>query len=207
MKLYWAPPMASLSILILAYELDIPVELVRMDMDTRRMSDGRLLEQINPKKCLPVIERDDGSILTETAVILDWLAAQDPQLRLTAAAHSEEHLRINEWMVFFASEQHKLATLLFWDIDDRAKQAIVNRVIERFELAERALGGADFLVGNRYTIADLYLLVMVRGAQHLFEGFDVRTRLPHIHAWMQRVLARPAVKRAMQDHGASDSSH
>src|SRR5688572_208425 len=107
MKLYWAAPMASLSILILAYEAEIPVELVRMDMETRRMPDGRLLAQINPKNCLPVVERDDGSILTETAVILDWLAAQDPQLRLTAAAHSEEHLRINEWMVYFASEQHK----------------------------------------------------------------------------------------------------
>ena len=207
MKLYWAPPMASLAALILAYETDRTLELVPMDMDSRRTPSGRLLSDINPKNCMPVLERNDGSILTETAVILDWLAAQDPQLRLTAPAHSEEHVRINEWMVFFASEQHKLATLLFWDIDDRAKQAIRERVIERFELSEQRLAEADFLVGNRLTIADLYLLIMLRGSVHLFDGFDPATQYPHLHAWLERVQARPAVKRAMRDHGLGDAVH
>lgn len=207
MKLYWAPPMASLAILVVAYEADVPVELVEMDIETRRMSDGRLLSDINPKNCMPVLERDDGSILTETAVILDWLSAQDSQLRLTAPAHSEEHLRINEWMVYFATEQHKLATLLFWDIDDQAKKAIRDRVIQRFEFTEKALQKADYLVGSRCTIADLYLLIMVRGSIHLFEGFDPRTQFPHIQAWMQRLTARPAVKRALEAHGLTGASH
>lgn len=207
MKLYWAPPMASLAILIAAYETGIELDLVEMDMETRKMPDGRLLADVNPKNCMPVLERDDGSVLTETATILDWLAAQDPQLRLTAPAHSEAHLRINEWMVYFASEQHKLATLLFWDIGDPAKAAIAARVIQRFELAEAALENADFLVGHRCTIADLYLLVMVRGALHLFAGFDPESQFPCIHAWMERLVARPAVKRAMQNHGLADTLH
>ncbi|NIJ37557.1 glutathione S-transferase [Sphingopyxis panaciterrae] len=207
MKLYWAPPMASLAVLILAYETDRTLELVPMDMESRRMPNGLLLSQINPKNCMPVLERDDGSILTETAVILDWLAAQDPQLRLTAPAHSEDHMRITEWMVFFASEQHKLATLLFWDIDETAKLAVRTRVIERFEPSEKALETSHFLVGNRLTIADLYLLVMVRGSIHLFEGFDPEIEYPRLNAWMERVVARPAVQRAMRDHGLGDAVH
>jgi len=205
MKLFWAPPMASLAILILAYETDCALELVAMDMDSRRMADGRNLTDINPKNCMPVLERDDGSILTETAVILDWLAAQDPELRLTAPAHSEEHLRITEWMLFFATEQHKLATLLFWDIDERAKFAIRHRVVERFQHCEKALEDADYLVGGRLTIADLYLLVMLKGSVHLFAGFDPRTQYPRLHSWLQRVTGRPAVQRAMRDHGLAEA--
>ncbi|MDK2760451.1 MAG: glutathione S-transferase family protein [Sphingopyxis sp.] len=205
MKLYWAPPMASLAVVILAYETEQAIELVQMDMESRRMPDGRLLSQISPKNCMPVLERADGSILTETAAILDWLAAQDPLVRLSAPAHSEDHVRITEWMVFFASEQHKLATLLFWDIDDVAKMAVRTRVIERFEHSEKALETSDYLVGNRLTIADLYLLVMVRGSIHLFEGFDPAIEYPRLNAWMGRVVARPAVRRAMRDHGLGDA--
>lgn len=200
MKLYWSAPTASLAILVLAYEMELPIELIEVDADSRLMADGRRLSEINPKNCVPVLERDDGSIITEMAVMLGWLAAQDPQMRFTAPADSEEHLRINEWMVYFATEQHKLATLLFWDIDGQAKQAVKARMAERFVLPEKALEKSDFLVGNRFTIADMYLLVMVRGCRHLIEGLDLHTRFPRVHAFAERAAARSAVGRALQDH-------
>lgn len=200
MKLYWSPPMTSLAILILCHEADFPVELVKMDLDTRHMPDGRVLSDINPKNCMPVLERDDGAILTETAVILDWLAAQDPDLRLTAPAHSDEHLRIMEWMVYFATEQHKLATLLFWEIDDRAKREARKRVIDRFGLTEKALEASDYLVDHRFTIADIYLFVMVQGCVHLFDGFHPGERFPLLLAHSERVGERPAVRRAREIH-------
>lgn len=200
MRLYWSPPMASLAILILAREAGMPIELTKVDPLTRRTQDGRLLVDINPKNCMPVLERDDGSILTETAVILDWMSAQDAQLRFTAPAGTDAHLRIQEWMVYFATEQHKLATLLFWDIGGEAKQAVKTRLIDRFALPEERLGTADFLVADRFTIADIYLLVMVRGCLHLVEGFDLAGRYPKVEAFMTRVSARPAVQRALQEH-------
>lgn len=201
MKLYWAPPAASLAILSLAYEIGLPVELVRVDLETSRAEDGRGLAEINPKGCLPVIERDDGSIVTETAVILDWLSARDPDLRLTGPAHGEVHLRIVEWMTYFATEQHKIATLLFWDdIGEPMKTAIRRRIVQRFELAERALAKADHLVGGMLSIADLYLLVMVRGVAHLCPDFDAARDVPAIDRAMKRVLQRPAVARALRDH-------
>lgn len=207
MKLYWSPPMASLAILILAYETDIPVELVEMDVDSRRMADGRYLSEINPKNCMPVLERDDGSIITETPVMLDWLAAQDPQRRFSAPAGTEEHLRIGEWMAYFATEQHKLATLLFWDIDDSAKQAVRSRMAARFTLPEKSLADSGFLVGDRFTIADIYLFIMARGCQHLIPGFDLGASFPRVHAFVERVVTRPAVIRALQDHAPRDAAH
>ena len=143
MKLYWSTPMASLAVLILAYELDIPLTLVEMDLDSRMLADGRSLAEVNPKGCMPVVERDDGSIVTETAVILNWLAAQDEAQRLTAPAHGEAYLRINEWMIYLASEIHKPATLMFWEIEASTKQAIKDRIIYRFALIEQALDGTS----------------------------------------------------------------
>ena len=207
MKLYWSTPMSSLAILITTYETDVPVELVEMDLDTWLLPDGRPLIELNPKKCMSVLERDDGSIMTETAVILDWISAQDPQLRLTAPAHSDDHFRINEWMAYLATEIHKPATLTLWDIDESAKQAIRDRVIYRFALAEKTLEQVDYLVANRFTIADIYMVVMLGGAMHLMPDFDLRATYPNLHALRQRVIARPTVKRAMQDHGQGETVH
>lgn len=207
MKLYWSTPMASLAILMTAYETNIPVELVEMDLDTWTLPDGRALLNVNPKKCIPVLERDDGGIMTETAAILDWLAAQDPQLRLTAPAHSEVHFRIMEWMVYLATEIHKPATLTLWDIDADAKQAIRDRVIYRLILAEQALTQVDYLVDNRFTIADIYMMVMLGGVMHLMPDFDLRATNPNLFALRQRIIARPAVKRAMRDHGQGEAVH
>lgn len=207
MKLYWSTPMASLAILITAYETGMPMDLVEMDLDTWALPDGRALIDVNPKKCMPVLERDDGGIMTETAAILDWLAAQDAELRLTALAHSDAHFRIMEWMVYLATEIHKPATLTLWDIDAQAKQQIRDRVIHRFALAEQALEHSDYLVGGRFTIADIYLTVMLGGALHLMPEFDLRGVYPRLHALRQRIIARPAVQRAMQDHGQGAAAH
>lgn len=207
MKLYWSTPMASLAVLITAYETNIPVELVEMDLDTWALPDGRALIDVNPKKCMPVLERDDGRIMTETAAILDWLAAQDPELRLTASAHSDEHFRIMEWMVYLATEIHKPATLTLWDIDADAKQAIRDRVIYRLILAEQTLTQVDYLVDNRFTIADIYMMVMLGGVMHLMPDFDLSATYPNLFALRQRIIARPAVKRAMQDHGQGKAVH
>lgn len=201
MKLYYAPPMASLAVFILACEIDVPMTLVQLNSDTGQLEDGRLLRELNAKNCLPVLERDDGSILTETPIILDWLARQDPKLRFTAMAQSEAHIRIWEWMIYFATEQHKLYTLLFWPIDDAAKRAVKIRIEERFTIVEQTLSISDFLVGDHLTIADLYLFVMVRGALHLIDNFDLEMNFPNLAKHRQRLCARPAFVRAVERHG------
>ena len=193
--------MASLAVLILAHEIGVPIALELMNPETRLLADGRLLSEISAKNCIPILERKDGSILTEMPVMMDWLAAQDAELCFTAPAHTEQHVRICEWMAYFASEQHKLFTLLFWPIDEPTKAAVKRRIVERFDIVEKALQDTGFLVGGRYTIADIYLHLMVRGGKHLVDGFEPQRQFPRINALTDLISARPAVQRAVREHG------
>lgn len=206
MKLHYFPPMASLAVLIAARELDIPVELVRYDPQTGLTGDGRRLAELSAKACIPVVERDDGSVLTETPVILAWLAARDPDLRLYAPQGSEEQLRIAEWLAYFSSEQHKFFSMLFWPLAAEAKAEIIRKLVQRFEPVEQALADQNYLMGARYTIADIYLLIIVRG-MHLVPTFDLEASFPRLAAFKRRLEARPQIVAAMAAHGLDDWGH
>jgi glutathione S-transferase len=69
MKLYFAPGTCSLHPHIALVETGLPFELVRVDTRSHKTSDGRDFYAINPKGYVPALELDDGSLLTEGAVI------------------------------------------------------------------------------------------------------------------------------------------
>lgn len=200
-KLFYAPPLASLAVVMLAQEIKTPLTLIEVDPQTGLCEDGRILSDLSAKKCLPILERSDGFILTETSIILSWLASQDPELKLTAPPNSQAYFQIHEWMVYFATEQHKLYTLLFWDIDEAAKQAIKKRIQKRFSIVEQRLENRDFLVGDKLTIADIYLFIMVRGALHLLPNFHLERDYPNLHQHRKYMCERPAIISAVEQHG------
>lgn len=198
MILYYFPPAASIAPLIVALELDIDITLEYVDLTTKRIRTGEPLQAVNPKDFIPVMKLDNGEILTETSVMMSYLADLKPEVGLNAKACSPDHYRIAEWMSFFASEIHKFYTILFWDIDERAKAEVARRILEKFDFIEAALKDKKYLVGGRYSIADIYLYAVIRGL-HLIEDVDM-TRIPNVAAFKTRIEQRPAVIKAEERH-------
>src|SRR5262249_14212513 len=109
MKLYYAPGVCSMAAHITAIEAGITLDLVRVDIrsEPHRVEDGRDLKQVSPKGVVPVLELDDGQVLTEGVAILLYLANRKPEAMLAARPDSLEYYRLQEWLTFISSELHK----------------------------------------------------------------------------------------------------
>ena len=78
MKLYYAPAACSQAPHIAAREAGVPIELAKVEFPSKRTADGESLTDVNPKGAVPTLKLDDGDVLTENAVILQYIADQVP---------------------------------------------------------------------------------------------------------------------------------
>ncbi len=195
MKLYFAPGACSLHPHIALREAGLAFELVRVDLRTHKTQSGKDFYAINPKGYVPALELDDGAILTEGAVIDQYVADQKPEAGLLPPAGTMERYRVQEWLNFIASEIHKSFGPLFGNAADDVKDKARARVASRFDLAAAALEGRSYLVGNSFTVADGYLYNMLRWTS--FTGIDL-SKWKTLESFFARVGERPAVKKALE---------
>jgi len=195
MKLFYVPGACSLANHIALIEAGLAYELVTIDRQ-KQTSDGRDFSTINPKGYVPTLELDDGTVLTENLAILAYIADRTASL-LPKGGFS--HFRILEATAFMTSEIHGNFKPFFYpDSTQEEKDKARKKLVKHFGILAEQLGSRPFLVGDRMTIADTYLFVMLRWAAHhgievppLFEGYSVR---------MKRL---PSVARALAEEGLS----
>jgi glutathione S-transferase len=202
MKLYFSPGACSFHPHVSLREAGIPFELVRVDIRAHKIAGGGDdYYGVNPKGYVPLLELDDGSRLSEGAVIDQYIADQKPESGLIPRAGTMERYRVQEWLNFISSELHKQFSPLFYPTtSDETKKAQRERIGGRFDLIEKTLAKQPFLTGETFTVADAYLFNMLMWTDHT--GID-RTKWPAIVAFFDRVSARPAVKAAFEAEKAT----
>jgi glutathione S-transferase len=199
MKLFYASGACSLSPHIVAQELGIELSLQKVDLKTKTMaSEGDFLA-VNPKGSVPALQLDDGQILTEGPVIVQYLADLEPEKGLAPPAGTLARYRLQEWLGYINSELHKSYSPLFrpdTPAETRAeRQAYLNR---RYTLVEKHLAGHPYLMGEHFTVADAYLFTVTNWAGTV--KLDL-SPFPHLRSFQERIAARPAVKAAMRAEG------
>ena len=85
MKLYYIAQRCALASHIAASEAGIPVEVVEVDLATKKTALGSDFLALNPKGYAPALELDNGEVLTESAAILQYLPDLKPKTRLAPA--------------------------------------------------------------------------------------------------------------------------
>jgi glutathione S-transferase len=201
MKLYFAPGACGLHPQIALREAGLDFQLVRVDLRTHKLHDGSDFYAINPKGYIPVLELDDGSRLTEGAVIDQFVADKNPQAKILPPPGTMERVRVQEWLHFIGTEIHKQMSPLFNpQLPDEEKKAQRTKVGKRFDLVQKDLGDKKFLMGDTFTVADGYLFNMLRWTQ--FTGIDL-SQWPGLSAYFARVESRPAVKAALEAERAA----
>src|SRR6266550_5613286 len=196
MKLYYSPGACSLATHIAAKEEGLALDLERVDLKTHRTEHGEDFRRLNPKGYVPALELDDGTLLTENVAVLPFIADQNPQAGLAPPPQTMERTRLVEWLAFLATELHKSFGPIFHHGNDTLK-AEARDIIEKWlvYIADR-LAGREFLMGDRLTVADAYLFVMLRWcdiAQIPLANFPV------LASYRARIAARPAVQAAMRE--------
>lgn len=107
MKLYYTPGSCSLSPHIVLRETGLDFSIERIDLRAKKTESGKDFLTINPKGQVPVLQLDNGDILTEGVAIVQYLADLKPDRNLIAPPKSLERYHQIEWLNFLASEVHK----------------------------------------------------------------------------------------------------
>jgi glutathione S-transferase len=199
MKLYYTPGACSLSPHIVAREAGFDIELEQVDLREKKTKGGKDFWSVNPKGYVPVLEIDGGQRLTEGPAIVQYLADQKPGSGLAPATGTIDRYRTQEWLNFVASELHKTFAPLFRPTtpEDYKKIAKEN-LAKRYDWLDKELAGKQYLMGDKFTVADAYLFTILRWSPNV--GIDLG-KWPNITAYVDRVGARPKVQEALKAEG------
>lgn len=198
LKLYYVPGTCSLCPHIVLHEAGLEFSLDQISRADKKTESGDDYTAINPKTNVPALIMNNGELLTEVAVIAQYIADQAPASKLAPPPGTLERYRLQEWLNFISSEIHKGCSPLFNpSLGDDAKAALLPRLTQRIDYAASALANRDYLMGD-FTVADAYLFTVLRWAPRL--NVDL-TPWPAITAYMERIAARPAVVAAMKEEG------
>jgi glutathione S-transferase len=196
MKLYYTPGACSMAPHIVLREAAIPFDLEKVDLTAKQTASSEDFLSINPKGYVPALKLDNGEVLTEVAVILQYLADQKPQSGLAPELGSIERYWLMEWLNFVSSEVHKQYAPLFNPkaVDEwRANQ--IDVLGRRFDYLTEKLGTKPYLMGDQFTLADAYLFTVLNWSSMLKVDFE---NWPKLRDYSARIADRPAVKETMK---------
>lgn len=176
---------------LLLTQLGIPFERVELNILKGETRTPDFLAK-NPNGRIPVLEIEPGKFLSESNAILFYLSEGTPFF----PSDTWERAQVLQWL-FFEQYSHEpyIATSRFWisilGQADKYREAINQKREPGYAaltLIEKHLTHHEFLVGERYTIADIGLFAYTHVADE--GGFELR-RFPVIQAWLERVKAQP----------------
>ncbi len=198
MKLFYAPGSCALSPHIALLEAGLKFDLEKVDLATKNTASGDF-KKINPKGYVPALVLDNGEVLTEGAVIVQYIADQKPEAKLLPKAGTFDRYRAQEWLNFISTEIHKGFSPLFAkDIPEPSSKLVRDRLTRHFDFLAQHFTKHHFLMGNQYTVADGYLFTVMNWSEHL--KFDL-TKWPSLLGFLERVKNRPATNTALKEQG------
>lgn len=199
MKLFFSPGACSLAPHIVLREAGTPFTVEQVNLGKHVTAAGGDYYAVTPKGQVPLLELDDGALLSEGPIICQYIADQAGNTTLMPAAGSMARYRVMEWQNYITAELHKGFSPLFnpaFAAD--AKELHAQMLRKKFVWVDSKLAGRDYLTGSDFTAADAYLFTVSGWAPMV--KLDL-SDLAHLQAFRARVAARPAVRQAMQAEG------
>ena len=203
MKLYYAPGACSLASHIALEEIGQPYDTVKLNLAEGDQRKPEYLA-LNPRGRVPT-RVVNGHILTENAGICTYLAGGYPQAKIWPEDTWHQAMAVST-MVWLSNSVHPTYGHLIRParyVDDAASQEAIKakaRVMfgDYLKEIDALLKGRKWSIGNHFTVVDGYLLVFYRWGNR--NGYPVKS-LANYTALVDRVMARPAVKKVMADEG------
>ncbi|MES3037044.1 MAG: glutathione S-transferase N-terminal domain-containing protein [Bdellovibrionota bacterium] len=202
MKLYYSPGSCSLAPHIVMEELGLKYEAIKVDLRNK----DEAFKELNRKGYVPALVTDDDQLITENAAILQYLAAQKPELKLFPTEGMAKYRGL-EALNFIATEVHKgFGNLwgmgrIFPDNQAAAKTLgdfTVANLGRKFDVLTETIQQSPFILGKEFSVCDAYLFTVLGWTKFLKVDMS---KWPELLAYMERIQARPSVKAAMKAEG------
>lgn len=191
----------SQRILWMLEELELPYEVKRYERNPKTMLAPPELKRVHPLGKSPVIE-DAGTVVAETGAIVEYLVDK-AEGRLGPPPHRDAVLRYRFFLHY--AEGSLMPPLLVKLVlarvplfGKRAQARIQPMIDVHLDYLERELDGREWFVGDRLTAADVMLSFPLEAAR---SRAGLGATRPNLTAWLQRIHARPAYRRALERGG------
>jgi glutathione S-transferase len=194
LTLYFVPGASSMAAHIALHEVGVAFDARPLALGETR---GDAFRAVNPEGLVPTL-LIDGRRLTEVAGILYYLARAFPDARLFPD-DNEAQAQVVSWMSFVASRLHPVTTAFNQAAQEPERMAARERLWRTFGLANDRLGAGPWAVGD-YSIADIHLFRLYWRMWH--SAHPDKEEFPHLAAHYDRMLARPAVRRTIENESA-----
>ncbi len=198
MDLYFVPLACSLATRIALYETGEgdATRFHQVKLSTKLLADGSDYYAVNPKGQVPALRLDDGSLLTEGAAVLQYVADRKPAANIAPPAGTPERYKLQSALNFIATELHKL--ILAQILDPTTPQEAKSHAREVFApvklaLLARELENRDYMLESGYSVADAYVFFVLTLCP--IAQVDLAP-WPVLKTYYERLMARPAVARA-----------
>ena len=200
LTLYQTPGACSLAPLIALHLAGLPHETAVVDVLAHRLADGSDYYAINPKGAVPTLRTGDGELLTEVAVLLQYIATLAPEAELIPSGGVARYREL-ELVNFVATEVHKgfpPPKVFFPNYPAEAWNMAADTFGRKLGYLADRLGDGPYLSGDRVTAADVYLYTILRSAVRY--DFDL-SPWPALVDYMRRLTEHPAFEAALAEEG------
>jgi glutathione S-transferase len=197
MDLYFAPLACSLASRITLYEAGLAAEFHEVGLAAKLLKTGGDYRAVNPKGQVPALRLENGTILTESPAILQYIADLAPDAKLAPPAGTVDRVKLQIWLSYIGSEIHKGIFYLLFNpaVPAEAKAFAKSQLPPKYDHLNQHLDGRTWLQDD-FSVADAYLVVTLGWANAI--GMDL-TPWPNLASYRDRALQRPAVAKAFAE--------
>jgi len=197
MILYYSPGACSQAPHILLHEIGLDHDSKRVDLKAKKLDDGSDYLAVNPKGAVPALQLESGEVLTENAIILQYLGDRASWPEVLPPLGDFRRYRVLELVNFITTELHKRFSILFGNASDETKNFVKEQLATKLDWIDQRLGEGPFLFGEDLMLPDPYLFVITRWTDKLI-GLD---EWPNLRAFYDRMLQRDSVRNVLKFEG------
>ncbi|PJD92405.1 MAG: glutathione transferase GstA [Legionella sp.] len=199
MKLFYSKGACSLAIRILLNEMGIPAEYEAVNLQTKKTEDGSDFLRINPKGAVPTLRLENKDVLTENAVIMQYLADHYQATNLLPPAGDWQRYRVLEWLNFITTELHKGFSPFFNPVipQEVKEHVFTPAIMRKFQYVEQSLQDKTYLMGKHFTLPDAYLFVILRWARAKLD----MSSFPNLATYHAQLQSRKSITEALKQEG------
>jgi len=201
MKLYYSKGACSLAVRIIIHELNLNAEFIAVDLKTKKTEHGEDYLKINPKGSVSALILENGEVLTENVVIMQYLADTHKATNVLPPVGDMKRYRVLEWANYITTEIHKSFGPFFSpDFPSDFRQNTLLPLLERkFQLIENHIKNHHYLIGETFTLPDAYLFVMLRWLTPVAKiSFD---KFPNLKRYFEALKNYKSIEVALKEEG------
>lgn len=196
--LHWSRGCGSFAPHAALNEVGAPYELVEVDLDSDQEYTEEFLA-LNPRAQVPVLTLPDGTVLTESAAMMMHIADCHPESGLMPDIGTTARAIAYRWLVFSAVNNYEAGCRIEDTHHYSTKESDYEGIREKarhdldqyWGMVAEAIGDGPYMLGQRYSVVDIYLLMIVQW--HPEPGALVE-RHPNLGKLCEVVKKRPAIE-------------